>query len=43
MKTMAKWITAPVDMGEAVSTFRYSFSSQKNIQKAVMCATSMGV
>ncbi|MBQ9132201.1 MAG: family 78 glycoside hydrolase catalytic domain [Clostridia bacterium] len=43
MKHQAKWITAPVDMGEAVATFRYEFRSARKIKKATICATAMGV
>ena len=42
MKTNAKWITAPRDMGVAATTFRCDLTCKKAIKKATLCATSMG-
>ncbi|MBQ2249722.1 MAG: alpha-L-rhamnosidase N-terminal domain-containing protein, partial [Clostridia bacterium] len=42
MKTNAKWITAPEDMGVAATTFRRELTCKKAIKKATLCASSMG-
>ena len=43
MKELAKWISAPRDMGSAVVTFRRDVCSQKEIVKAEISASAMGV
>jgi alpha-L-rhamnosidase len=43
MLTNAKWITAPRDMGAAATTFSFSFSPKKKIEKAILCASSIGL
>ena len=43
MKINAKWITAPRDMGAAATTFTYNYQPQKEIKKATVCASAMGL
>ena len=43
MKTMAEWITSPVDSKQAAYTFRKSFCPQKSVKKATLCVSAMGL
>ncbi len=43
MKTTAKWIACPRDMGEAAVTFCNGFYPRKNVKKATVCASAMGI
>ena len=42
MLKMAKWITSPIDMGVAATTFKKSFSAKKDVKCAKLFITSMG-
>ena len=45
MKQNAIWITAPVDMGVAATTFQKQFTLQagKAVKKATLCVSAMGI
>ena len=43
MLTNAKWITAPRDMGTAATTFSFSYSPKKEIKKATLYASAIGL
>ena len=43
MKKNAIWIASPVDTGVAACTFTKSFTLEKPVKKATLCATAMGV
>ncbi|MBQ9131953.1 MAG: family 78 glycoside hydrolase catalytic domain, partial [Clostridia bacterium] len=43
MKINAKWITAPRDMGAAATTFRYDYKPKKEIKRATLYASAMGL
>ena len=39
----AKWITAPVDFGQACMTFQKEISLKKNVKQATLHATAIGI
>ena len=43
MNTNAKWIKAPVELGELCPEFRKSFSADKKISRAVACVSALGM
>ena len=43
MKHNAKWITSPVDAGVAAVTFRHEFRPRREIKKATVSASAMGI
>ena len=43
MKHTAKWITSPRDAGDAAVTYRRLFSPKKEIKKATLSASAIGV
>ena len=42
MKKDAIWIASPVDTGAAACTFQKTFTADKPVKKATLCATAMG-
>ncbi len=43
MKNTAKWITSPRDAGDAAVTYRRKFSPKKEIRKATLSASAIGI